>query len=151
MWTEQQRQILCLEVSGKKIRLDPMPVLRRYRDATKRVGSETFSEAVKEVLSGNDTQPLISLVMPVIRETFNWKSFDEDNENGYTESEMLIAFTQFIEWMVESKKKDENLPSSAGQAGDSGEIPVTPNTAESSSAVASSNHDAPGLMQSASV
>lgn len=144
MWSEQERGIVTITVRGETAKLDPMPLWRRYQAGLKRVGPEAFQRGLKMMLAGEDTPDVAGLCLPVITETFNWKTFTEDSANGYTEEELLVAFTQFIEWVVQSKKKDESSPSSAGSAGDSGETPATTNTLPSSSAEALSSQDEPG-------
>ncbi len=149
MWTQEQRGILKITVSGKEYLLDPMPLVRRYRAGAKKVGDEAFKKGIQMMLSGEETPGVADLIMPVIRDTLQWPAFNPEENTGHLESECLIAFTQFIEWLVESKKKDETLLSSAGSTGDSAETPPTPNTAASSSAETLSNPEGPGPQQSA--
>lgn len=149
MWTEEERGILTLKVRGETHKLDPTPLWRRYKQGLRRVTYEAFQEGLKQILRGEETPQLADLCMPVIRETLGWKSFAEDAEHGYTEEELLVAFTQFIEWLVTSKKKAESLPSSVGPAGDSVETPPSPSTAPLSSVETSSSPEEPGKLQPA--
>lgn len=149
MWNEEQRQILKIEVAGRKHVMDPMPVIRRYRQETLRVGPEIFREAIVKVMDGEDTVELSRMVMPVVYQTMGWKTFEEDPEHGYMEREALEGFTQFIEWLIDSKKKDEILPSSSATGGVLEETPLTQSISGSTSAEASSNPE--GLGQSLSV
>ncbi len=150
MWTTDEQEILTLNVSGKVYKYDPMPMQRRYRAAMRRVGDKAFSEGLKQMLSGTETPEVAALVMPCIKETLGWVAFDEDNEKGHTETAMIVAFTQFIEWLIESKKKEETLPSSSVlDAPSTSEIAPTPSIAVLSSAETSSNPEGLGLLQSA--
>lgn len=144
MWSEQERGIVTIAVRGEEKKLDPMPMWRRYQAGIKRVGPEAFKNGLNMMLTGEDSPDVASLCMPVITETFGWKTFTEDSANGYTETELLVAFTQFLDWVVESKKKDENSPSSAGSDGASDATPPTSSTLPSSSAEELSNPDDPG-------
>lgn len=150
MWTDEERGILVLKVRGETHKIDPTPLWRRYKQGLKRVTYEAFQEGLRQILRGEETPELAALCMPVMKDTLGWKSFAEDVEHGYTEEEILVAFTQFIEWLVNSKKKGESSPSSAGPAGDSVETPPSPSTAPSSSAETSSSPAEPGSMQPAS-
>lgn len=149
MWTEEQRGILTINVRGETKKLDPMPLYRRYRAGLQRVTEEAFRKSFQDMMRGSESPGEAMIVMPVIREVFGWKSFEEDAEHGYTEEEMLVAFTQFLEWLITSKKKEESLLSSAGPAGDSAESPVTPSTAPSSFAEGLSSPAEPGKLAAA--
>ena len=144
MWSEEQRGIVTIKVRGEEKKLDPMPLWRRYQAGVKRIGPEAFEKGLKMMLAGEETPDVANLCMPVITDTFGWKTFTEDSANGYTEEELLVAFTQFIEWVVQSKKKDESLPSVSGQDGASDEIQPTPSTLPSSFAEELSNPGEPG-------
>lgn len=143
MWTDEQRGILTLSVRGEVLKVDPLPMVRRYRAGVKRVGNDAFSEGLRQLLGGEETPGIADIIMPVLRDTMGWKPFDQ---GGYTEQEVLIGFTQFLEWLVDSKKKDGSLPSSAGSAGDSAEIPATTNTPVSVSAGELSNPEGLGSL-----
>lgn len=151
MWSEEDRGILTLRVRGETIKVDPLPLWRRYNHGLKRVTAEAFNAGLQQMLKGEETPQLADLCMPVIRETLGWKSFSEDAEKGYTEEELLVAFTQFIEWLVYSKKKVGSSPPSAGSDGASGGTPPTTSSVPSSSAGESSNPEGLGNMQPASV
>jgi hypothetical protein len=149
MWNEQERKILTITVSGKVHKLDPMPLVRRYREESRKMGREVFAEAVKTVLDGEETDAMAKTVLPIMYRVFEWKPYD--NETGYLESEVLDAFTQFLEWLVELKKKEENSLSSVGPAGGSVAIPITANTAGSALPEMSSKAEEPGNMPSVAV
>ncbi|HQR07032.1 MAG TPA: hypothetical protein PLN21_09430 [Gemmatales bacterium] len=151
MWNEHERKILTVVTSGKAHKLDPMPLVRRYREESRKMGREIFAEAVKTVLEGEETDAMAKTVLPIMYRVLDWKPFSEDSENGYLESEVLEAFTQFLEWLVDLKKKEENSPSSAGQAGGSEETQATASIAVSSSAEASSKAEEPGSLPSVAV
>jgi len=151
MWNEQERKILTITVSGKVHKLDPMPLVRRYREESRKMGREIFAEAVKTVMEGEETDAMAKTVLPIMYRVLDWKPYSEDNEAGYLESEVLDAFTQFLEWLVELKKKGENSPSSAGPAGDSAEIHDTKSIAVSASPEVSSKVEEPGNMPSVAV
>jgi len=140
------KNILKLKVNGEDRQYDPMPFVRRYRSAVKRVTQDVFSEGIQTILQGEGTQQLAEVIMPVVYETIGFKPFDHDQVNGLIEVEALNVFTQFIDWLVDSKKKDESSPSSAGPAGGSEEIPVTPSIAPLSSAETSSNPEGLGSL-----
>jgi hypothetical protein len=149
MWNEDQRQILKIELSGRVHHLDPLPVLRRYRTGVRKMGDEIFTEALKSALEGDETPQLADAFYPILYEIMAWKPFDADNAEGYTQGEVLAGLTQFLGWLVESKKKGETSPFSAISAGDSAATPPTPSTADSSSADPSSNPEGPGSTPSA--
>jgi hypothetical protein len=149
MWTDEQRGILTLTVRGESIKVDPMPFVRRYRNGQRRVGNAAFADGLKQMLSGEESLEVAALIFPVIKDTLGWPSFDEDKEKGYTQDEMMVAFTQFIEWLIDSKKKGENSPSSAGSDGASDATPAMASGAASSTTEMSSNPVVPGQPQSA--
>jgi hypothetical protein len=149
MWNEQERKILTITVSGKVHKLDPMPLVRRYREESRKMGREVFAEAVKTVLDGEETDAMAKQVLPIMYRVIEWKPYD--GETGYLESEVLDAFTQFLEWLVEVKKKEESSLSSVGQAGDSAGTPTTANTAGSALPETSSKAEEPGNMPSVAV
>ena len=145
MWADEERRILHLTIAGDKHRLDPMPMLRRYRLAVKKIGSEAFQSALQQITSGGEAaDTAAALVLPVVKEALQFPTFAEDAEKGYTEEELLTAFVQFLEFMATSKKKDASLPSSAGSAGDSAETQPTTNISDLSSAATLLSQDAPG-------
>jgi hypothetical protein len=149
MWNEDQRQILKIEISGRVLNLDPLPVLRRYRAGVRKMGDEIFTEALKTALEGDETPQLAEAFYPILYEIMAWKPFDTDQEHGYTQGEVLAGVTQFLSWLVESKKKGETSPSSATSAGASDATLPTPSIADSSSAGPSSNPEGPGSTPSA--
>jgi hypothetical protein len=151
MWNDTERNILTIVVSGKVHTLDPLPVLRRYREENRKMGGAIFADAVKEVLNGEETVALASTVLPMMGRVLDWKPFDPEAKEGYLEAEIINGFTQFLEWLIESKKKGENSQSSAGLAGDSGATPTTASIAVSSSAEASSKAEGPGITQPVAV
>lgn len=109
------------------------------------MGPEVFGEAVKKVIDGDDNEQLARAVLPVIYKTLDWPAFADDAEKGYTEKEAIEGFAQFIEWLIDSKKKDESSPSSsASDAPSTSGTAPTESTAGSSSAEASSNPGEPG-------
>lgn len=149
MWNEEQRQILTVTVGGRAHKLDPMPVLRRYRAAVRKVGETAFAAGLESVLKGEDTPEGAAILFPLLYGVMDWPSLQDDPEKGYTESEVLDGVSQFLAWIVESKKKAENSPSSVPSAGDSDAIPATPSIADSSSAEALSNPEGLGQPTSA--
>lgn len=147
MWNEEQRSILRITVSGKEHKLDPLPVIRRYRGETRKAGPEVFSEAIKKVLEGEETEELAKFVLPVIYRVLQWKPFSEDPEDGYTEREAIEGFVQFIEWLLDSKKKDESLlSSSVSDAPSTSEIAATASSSSLDSAETLSNPEGLGFM-----
>lgn len=139
MWNETERQILTITISGRTHKFDPLPLLRRYRAGVRKMGEEIFPEALQTISQGDETPELAAKFYPILYEIMGWKAFEHDEAEGYTQGEVLAGLTQFLVWLVESKKKDETLPSSVISAGDSGETPLMPNTADSSSAAPLSN------------
>jgi hypothetical protein len=144
MWNEDQRQILKITVGGRTHTFDPLPLLRRYRAAVAELGGpDPFRHLLSAALDGQENEQQAALLMPVLRKVMGWKSLEEDEAGGYTEGEVLIGVTQFLEWFVESKKKAETSPPSAPSAGGSDETPATPNTADSSPTGTSSTTGGP--------
>lgn len=149
MWNEEQRQIVTITVGGRAHKLDPLPVLRRYRAAVRKIGETAFAAALESVLKSEDTPEGAAILFPLLYDVMGWPSLQADPEKGYTEGEVIEGVSQFLAWVVESKKKAENSPFSAPSAGDSDATPVTGNIADSSSAEASSNPEGLGLPTSA--
>lgn len=144
MWNENQRQILTLDVGGKTHKLDPLPVLRRYRAGVARMGEAAFRAGLEQLMRGEETPQLATVQLPILYEIMGWTPYAADPEGGYLEGELLSGFTQFLEWVVDSKKKGETSPPSAPSAGPSDATPPTTSTSLSSSAGTSSTPEEPG-------
>ena len=145
MWDDNQRKILHLKIAGQEKRLDPLPMLRRYRVAVKKIGHEAFQQGLKLITGGgDDSDAAAGMILPIVKDTLQLPTFAEDPDKGYTEEELLTAFVQFLDFLWDSKKKDAIQQSSAGSAGDSAETQPTANTSGSSSAEMSSSPETPG-------
>src|SRR5689334_15615776 len=112
MWNEEQRQILTVTVVGRTHKLDPLPMHRRFVSGVRKMGDAAFNEALQQLIKGDISPDLARMVLPILYAVMNWPSYEQDQEKGYTEGEVIIGFTQFLDWLVDSKKKAENSPSS---------------------------------------
>ena len=107
--SSEQREIFRYSNGQKTVCADPAVLYRRFLKA---VGGEQSLQDIDQQALSDDMELAGAAgekLLGAIRDAFNLKPLDEDG-NGATEPEQLKAYTDFLEYLSESKKKVDSTP-----------------------------------------
>ena len=138
MYTLEERQIFVCQVGNLTIKADPITVNRKFSLRLKKDGRDldallttiANSEKADEVILDD----ALDVVLDAVRAEFKVKSFEEDPDNGLTETETLNLLGKFLDFVMEElKKNEESLPNGSesitSSPGDEDSItPITPDS-----------------------
>jgi len=146
LWTQREREIFELVQGNARRKYDPAVLLRRYQAAAHKAGgvkkvAEAYEllgleqvaiEAGKEFEREQEAGEAAILLVDVGRDVFEARPFSDANPDGWTETEVLGAVSQFFYYLGKKKMKAKNSPLSSTAAGEASDASqATANTSPS--------------------